>query len=479
MTFDSVFSTALVCNDCNTLVTADTAVTLIDTDQSVCNNCADLNYQYCDSCTDFFSLEAQMHTADDTLNVCDNCLSYHYYECFECESNFSENSMASTDNGMVCENCLDEYSLCDWSQEYVRSIDLTETGRIHHYDLPNNVRNNLCCDSSNLGYIKLSVSEDVLNNYFTRCDDCNNYYLDDSMTQTSNYTNVCNHCYQDHCFTCEQCEEVYHVEHHHHDSICINCIDDDDDGEIPHIYGYHRRNAADLGFKGKPLDKDFYIGTELEVESKIRELRDSNGSKILNACGSDLILMEDGSISRDRGFEIITAPCSFEYQKLLWKKIFDLDFQGLRSWDTNDRCGMHVHVSRKFFNGGNTGLHLGKLLVLINLPENREFIVALAGRDSSRWSEFKRKKITDGNKYNSNRYEAINTTNTHTIEFRIFRGTLNKLHFFANLEFVHAVCLYTRDCSMQSLCYEKFLSWIKKQPKKYKNLIEFITSKGY
>ena len=74
------------------------------------------------------------------------------------------------------------------------------------------------------------------------------------------------------------------------------------------------------------------------------------------------------------------------------------------------------------------------------LDSNRDFeFKKVIDNDSSLIYKAKKK---DGN---SERYVAINLKNSQTIEIRIFRGTLNFNSFMKNIEFAHALFMYTKE----------------------------------
>ena len=64
------------------------------------------------------------------------------------------------------------------------------------------------------------------------------------------------------------------------------------------------------------------------------------------------------------------------------------------------------------------------------------------------------------NKETSNRYMALNLTNRKTIEFRIFKGTLNYETFMADFEFVYNLTTLASDLSLpiEELTWEKVVS---------------------
>ena len=75
------------------------------------------------------------------------------------------------------------------------------------------------------------------------------------------------------------------------------------------------------------------------------------------------------------------------------------------------------------------------------------------------------------------RYVAVNLENCNTIEFRIFRGTLNYKTFIATLQLIDEICfhaIHLSDKEMESMSWSSFVSMI--LPKKAE-LIEYLKAK--
>ena len=73
---------------------------------------------------------------------------------------------------------------------------------------------------------------------------------------------------------------------------------------------------------------------------------------------------------------------------------------------------------------------------------------------------------------------ALNLTNFHTIEFRLFRGTLRYETFIATLQLVDEICrtavqMYDRD--MENLSWSEFVQRIDKEKKP--ELIAYLKSR--
>lgn len=439
------------------------------------------------SCSCFNSSTAVCHTAiaDPVVEVIDD--NSDSTECDSCSELVDSDQIITTGDGYeICDNCLENYGFCDWSQEYYPADDLVQTGEVYRHLMPHRTGHSYC------GVEQYWISQRYIDRHFSCCHDCEEYYHDD-MVRTVYGNSICDECFNDNYFTCDTCNENHHTDQSSYNEDrgidqCNSCYQESipSINSDPNDYCYHVRNysnssdAVDLGFKGKAPDKLFY-GIELETRSWSPDNLIHNAELICEdyVLKKFMILTEDGSIGKydDNycNFEIVTAPATISEHKKHWEKFFSLDFKGLTSWKSGS-CGMHVHVSRNAL----SPLQIGKLVVFVNKSFNKDFITTIAGRYNNDYAKIKNKRLTDGVKHHSDRYEAINLTNDNTIEFRLFRGTLLKLHFYANLEFVAALVAYTNVCSHNDLNYVDFWSWVKEQPgKSYKNLIEFLHSKGF
>lgn len=308
------------------------------------------------------------------------------------------------------------------------------------------------------------------------------------------WNTLCESCSDNHTFQCGDCERNYHMDSHNEvgeRSICGDCIceynscgscdtmaqgleysEDDDcyycedhmprDSKLIHGYDY-KPTASFFGRRGTVL----YYGVELEVNTPNGDTADV-AEKVLADMNNDdkvhIYLKKDGSLSS--GFEIVSHPHSFDASVTLWKRFVAPD--GVVSHNGGE-CGMHVHVSRKYF----SPLHLQKLIVFINAPENTEFIKFIAQRDPQRWAKILEKKIGHA-LLSEDRYEAINITNRHTVEFRIFRGNTLTSRILKNLEFVKASIEWTKDRSYRELTATAFKKYIARNKALYPNLHEFI-----
>jgi len=323
--------------------------------------------------------------------------------------------------------------------------------------------------------------------FYTHDDNCNNSnsiyryngeWINDAYMERNNLVHDCDG-------DIRNIDDVYYwesdCEWHDEPEDEENDDDDDDDDcdmDAACINSYSYRPVMKFHKLSNENENAPFFGIELEVERK-----NSNGLKHKYMAG--LIKNEhwyfktDGSLTD--GFEIVTHPMTFNYIQQSTKEFTNslklLVENGYNSYDANT-CGMHIHISKNNF----TTWHLYRFLKFF--VENKEFITSISQRkieklkkwanieDDNDTSLIYKAKKKDGN---SERYVAINLKNTKTIEIRIFRGTLNLNSFMKNIEFSHALFMYTKENKEVSL--DGFKSYIQSSCD-YSNLKKFINLKN-
>jgi hypothetical protein len=311
-------------------------------------------------------------------------------------------------------------------------------------------------------YDSSSYCSDCFYNDHTYCHNCDEAISNDN----SNYSEItqhdyCESCYQNYHGYCDRCGTDYWLDD---GCDCSTCI---------HNYSYR----PDPIFHKSPKEKaKYYIGIELETESKGNSKHDC-ADEVADI--SDLLyLKNDGSL--EDGFEVVTHPFSYswylEHTNLFNDLLNTLRDNGFRSYNTTT-CGIHIHITKSYL----SGLDIAKLHLFFYQNEN--FVAQISQRKIDKldqWGKIKKDKkaIYDQSKKKggSERYTAINLQNYNTIEFRIFRGTLNENSYHKNIEFVIALCDFIKVTSLQQLNKEQFYSYIK-QDKHYKNLRKFMEEK--
>lgn len=311
--------------------------------------------------------------------------------------------------------------------------------------------------------------------YFT-CDSCNEvYHNNDCAGHTRDDQGICDNCANDY-YRCADCDCLIHYD----DAVCIDdewycpsCADERDDRS--HILGYHDHECTRhysehhrLATNGNEIvvrggDGELDMGFELEIDNGHNpgEL----ATWITENYTNKLFCCRDGSLSED-GIEIISIPASLEwhmkygnYEELL-DKCMDYGYE-----DGATSTGLHVHVSRDGF--GNTEkeikLAISKLIILMNKYWDLKMIPFTRRKkyNVERWAKKNAFDIGDKDEFIHNvhdvtanaydRYSAINLCNSNTVEFRIFRGTLDYDTLIATLQFVHRMCQLAKTISIEEL----------------------------
>jgi len=265
-----------------------------------------------------------------------------------------------------------------------------------------------------------------------------------------------------------------------------------------HDYSYR----PDPVFHSTTNDDRLYFGIEIEVENG----RNGYDNKIQAAAYAQetlepielAYLKSDGSLSD--GFEIVTHPMTHDFYQNqateLWDTLERLRTgYNMKSWSTST-CGLHIHISRTGFKGG---AHMHRFLNLVY--NNEEFYSLMAGRSSDRWAKFDdvdmsevreredgsyyrtptyrsfKQKINDGR--HTDRYSAVNTQNLHTLEMRIFKGTLKSSRVKALISLAHASVEYTRTLTVQdvvagALNSESLMTYIDENASMYPDLVALL-----
>lgn len=339
---------------------------------------------------------------------------------------------------------------------------------------------------------------------YYRCDECGGYFELGGEVVTTAGRSLCAACAEEHTFVCEDCGCRHErAEHEHHLDrngrlVCDACVTGYStcdccgrlfrNSDIRLTAGGHfcwscsaynsGRSIMSYGFKPEPVFHDLedaepiglYLGVELEMDYGNAE---AAAKRISDAYGHQLLYFKhDGSL--DDGCELVTHPMSPEYMmsesgKAMWHDICRQALaEGMRSHDT-DTCGLHVHVSRDFFGKSKHLQELAELKLIETVDRLFEPIVLFSRRkrhNIDRWApKCNAPKSDDGwvkkaERVSSfakrDRYHAINVTNSATIEFRLFRGTLKAETILATLQFVTGLCHLVKASNpsqMERICW--------------------------
>jgi len=241
------------------------------------------------------------------------------------------------------------------------------------------------------------------------------------------------------------------------------------------IYLDHNRAIMNIGDEGLYLDCTLpyepseyshpfaidALGIELEVDR--RDVRSHSDLRSMSYLGTIAVLGTYlGSMSNSlfyghdsslhAGIELKSEPRALStHQRYPWRQILELlSWLGWKSHDIRT-CGLHVHVNRDALS---TPGWKRVAKFVYSFPRELQ---RLARRHSRSYACF----ISFGDLiFNSDidcrislavdnpdtRYRPINFTGSRTVEFRLWRGTLNYDTFMARIELTHAIVKFADNC---------------------------------
>lgn len=257
----------------------------------------------------------------------------------------------------------------------------------------------------------------------------------------------------------------------YNDVVCQSChghnLMNDFNSNI--ITNYHNHHNIESTFYHGANDDKLFLGVELEVDKRVNAFSNTNTrscvQSICEVMPYNFVYFEhDGSLSR--GFECITQPATLQYHIALknrYREMFSVIRQNsFRSHQTST-CGLHVHFNRDFYTPEDEELCVTKLLYLVEKFWDK--IVIFSRRETNKIEQYAFRYGLSNYKtavknwksgYSIERYKAVNLSNTHTIEFRIFRGTLKTNTFIATLQFCYNLITYAKSKHTDELTEMQF-----------------------
>lgn len=310
------------------------------------------------------------------------------------------------------------------------------------------------------------ICSDCIEQLTVTCDCCEaRVWTEDSYGDE--YTTLCPHCYHNHYTRCCSCDALLHRDDAYHlddEDYCRECYDEESD---------KCRNIHDYIYKPEPIfygNNDRYFGVELEIDGAGKD--DDNAKELLEIANENedhIYIKSDRSL--DDGMEIVTHPMSLNYHKsFCWEELMRTAIrQGYRSHQTST-CGLHVHVNRDSLGETRDDQELVISRILYFVEHHWNELLKFSRRSEyamNRWAarygyENSPKAILEkAKKGNCGRYAAVNLCNYHTVEFRLFRGTLKHNTLIAALELIDKICefaIFRTDDEMQKMSWSEFVS---------------------
>jgi len=176
----------------------------------------------------------------------------------------------------------------------------------------------------------------------------------------------------------------------------------------------------------------------------------SNAARIENIANAEsehVYCKHDGSLNN--GFEIVTHPMTLDYHitKMPWANVLNEAKRiGYLSHQAGT-CGLHVHINRSAF--GSTEKEQDEVIarILYFFEKHWEELLKFSRRTHKQLQWANRyglkehpQEILKHAKGDQERYTCVNLTNYHTIEFRVFRGTLKLNTLLATLQLLDRIC---------------------------------------
>ncbi len=327
------------------------------------------------------------------------------------------------------------------------------------------------------------LCEDCLDNETVVCRHCDTRIWNDDNAGSDSFP-LCNHCYDYYYLCCEECgciihrDDAYYFDDDDDYAYCSECYHKLDNGAI-HDYSY----KPDPLFHG---EGPRFFGVELEIDDGGKN-RD-HAEQILAAANSSseqhIYIKSDGSLSD--GMEIVTHPMSLKYHmaEFDWQSVVSTAILlGYVSHKTST-CGLHIHISRKAF--GDTYEQQEDCIsrILYFVEHHWEELLKFSRRSNSQMNHWAArygykanpKELLESAKESCRgRYACVNLTNSNTIEFRMFRGTLKYNTLIATLQLVDIICELALNCTdseVQALSWTTFVERISND--EYPELITYL-----
>lgn len=279
------------------------------------------------------------------------------------------------------------------------------------------------------------------------CEDCTTYCLCGGEGPESGP--ACRQCFERcqscDCFICADCACGEY---------CPECGGDDEDSDIsleafsknPRICCYE--TSAEWTFHKEPWENTLYLGIELEIEFEDAPKPFFDIS--IKHFPNKHLWKYDGSIGP--GGELVITPHTLQaLRRVNIKEMLEqFSLAGATSYQ-NGRCGLHVHVNRDSVSQRDFK-KLTRFFV-----RNEDWLIRFCQRTKSSWNQYCGVPKGPVNEWGGSRYVALNRT-SETVEFRIFRGTLDYGRFKASLEFTQAIIEFVKCHSFMTCDSEYGLS---------------------
>ncbi len=330
-------------------------------------------------------------------------------------------------------------------------------------------------------------------------------------TVSDSETTVCLDCYKKYYYRCSKCGKIRSLDLNKENSNRHNGTDsylvyyDIETGKNRFICEFCQRRDRVINYSGYTPELKFhadefamrFLGVELEVDrpesgdriSDTYENRDGHVYNILNIANKkdtqkNLYVKSDSSLHS--GFEMVSHPMTLDYHMnhMPWKEIMSYLIEaGYLSNDT-ETCGLHIHVNRDSFGYAEKDQNRAIARLIYFTEKINAKLCQFSRRTHNQLQEWARSygrrnkpenyiELTCSNQYD--KYRSINLSHRDTVEFRIYKGTLNYNTFIASLQLTNELCrlaAMSSDDEIEKMGWADFIKGI--NPEKNRELMEYL-----
>ena len=300
------------------------------------------------------------------------------------------------------------------------------------------------------------------------------------------------------CANCDKRIDARYALQDDDEFYCLDCWLERYDNKLLIDYSYKPQpRFSKISFEKNPL----FMGIELEIEADQEnndndyDEDDDEGEEYYHdrylADYAYCIMKEypcyikyDGSLS-NQGMEIVTHPQTLKFHKRIfkWGNLFEKLKKDKFTSYSNNRCGLHIHLSKSWFKPEDY------LKFNIIFDKNFSLLKRFSKRTKTNYCtriHSRETRAIEQDKKNArlqdwyDHYKSIYFGNYKTIEFRIFRGTLDIDRFNATLDMTEALSFFVKSYSLvffikttKKQLWYAFLAFVK-QCGRYDKLLKYL-----
>lgn len=248
------------------------------------------------------------------------------------------------------------------------------------------------------------------------------------------------------------------LDHPTEDKLCDKCVD-----SITKLNQYSYK--PEPTFIGGKSNK--YYGLELEYGFTSKR----EAAKIMTRHQASLYLKSDSSVrGGDFNAELVSHPHTFAE---LMKPDSFIHTVAHAKVNPSEANGCHIHISRTAFDNNK---HYSMFYFLLHA--SRDLLEFVGGRQLNNYCKFAAsgRIYTKANAQESHdRSRAVNETNLHTVEVRIFNSTNDSAHIRRYVQFVDAAIEYTRSAK-KVISVKNYFAFIKTNRDTYPDLMDHVAN---